>query len=174
MPFEAPSGRSSVSSARVDSPSADPHVQEVLRAACDELQVLLERRAEIMRRIGSIKQTMTGLANMFGEDILSDDTLDLLDRRSGGRRSGLTRVCRVVLMEAKTPLGIREVCEQIEHRIPTLLDHHKDPRSSVTTVLSRLVAYGEALTMADNGGRRVWQWVAEPQNSHDWQRWSKQ
>ena len=59
-----------------------------MRAACEELHLLLERRTEIMKRIGSIKQTMTGLANMFGEDILGDDTLDLLDRRSGGRRSG--------------------------------------------------------------------------------------
>ena len=52
----------------------DPHVQQVLRAACEELHLLLERRTEIMKRIGSIKQTMTGLANMFGEDILGDDT----------------------------------------------------------------------------------------------------
>jgi hypothetical protein len=167
----AESMNSSDNAARTAPSLPDPHVQQVLRAACEELHLLLERRTEIMKRIGSIKQTMTGLANMFGEDILGDDTLDLLDRRSGGRRSGLTRTCRVVLMEACRPMGMREVCDHIEAKIPTLLASHKDPKSSVTTVLSRLVAYGEAVSTIDLDGHRVWKWVAEPKVSHQEQHW---
>ncbi len=38
---------------------------------------------------------------------------------------------------------------------------HKDPTASVTTVLNRLVAYGEAVPSKDGQGRRAWQWVAD-------------
>ena len=43
-----------------------------------------------------------------------------------------------------------------------------DPASrspaSVTTVLNRLVEYGEARTLVRENGRRAWQWVADPDN----------
>ncbi len=55
-------------------------------------------------------------------------------------------------------LGAQEVCEQLQGRIPLVLLHHKDPAASVTTVLNRLVAYGEALKVHDENGRRAWQW----------------
>ena len=38
----------------------DLHVQEVIRSAERELRELLERRAELMKRIGTIKQTFQG------------------------------------------------------------------------------------------------------------------
>jgi hypothetical protein len=60
--------------------AADPHVQEVLKSAHEELRVLLKQRAEIMKRIGTVKQTIVGLANMFGEDVLNEELLDLIDR----------------------------------------------------------------------------------------------
>ncbi|MGZ4897354.1 MAG: hypothetical protein ACXV9O_12990, partial [Candidatus Angelobacter sp.] len=84
---------------------ADPHVQEVIRSAERELHELLERRAELMKRIGTIKQTLAGLANIFGDGVLSDQLLSLLDRKSASRQPGFTRACRVVLMDAKKPLG---------------------------------------------------------------------
>ena len=34
------------------------HVQEVVRQAHEELRQLLQQRAEVMRRIGTIKQTI--------------------------------------------------------------------------------------------------------------------
>jgi predicted transcriptional regulator len=68
----------------------------------------------------------------------------------------------MVLMEAGRPLAVREVCEQIQQRLPTLLLRHKDPLASVTTVLNRLVEYGEALSVVRENGRRAWQWVSEP------------
>ena len=142
-----------------------PHVQEVLRAAQDELRTLLQQRAEIMKRIGTVKQTIIGLANMFGDEVLSDDLLELVDRKSGGRQPGFTKAYRMVLMEAGHPLGAREVCEHIQRRLPPLLLRHKDPLASVTTVLNRLVEYGEAKAVVRENGRRAWTWVSEPADS---------
>src|SRR5437667_9751315 len=140
----------------------DQHVQEVIRTAHEELRQLMRQRAEIMKRIGTVKQTIVGLANLFGDSVLSDELLELVDRKSSGRQPGFTKACRMVLMEANQPLGAREVCEQIQQRIPPVLLRHKDPLASVTTVLNRLVEYGEAQTMVKENGRRAWQWVADP------------
>jgi hypothetical protein len=138
------------------------HVQEVIKAAHEELRQLMKQRAEIMKRIGTVKQTIVGLANLFGDDVLTDELLELVDRKSNGRQPGFTKACRMVLMESARPLGAREVCEQIQKRIPPVLLRHKDPLASVTTVLNRLVEYGEARTVIRENGRRAWQWVADP------------
>ena len=143
----------------------DAHVQEVVKAAQEELSLLLRQRAEVMKRIGTVKQTIVGLANLFGDGVLSEELLELVDRRSGGRQPGFTKACRMVLIEANRPLGAREVCQQIEKRLPPLLLRHKDPLASVTTVLNRLVDYGEARTLINENGRRAWQWVADPVES---------
>ena len=145
--------------------SGDPHVQEVMRAAHEELKQLLRQRADVMKRIGTVKQTIVGLANLFGDDVLSEELLELVDRKSSCRQPGFTKACRMVLMEADRPLGAREVCEHIQQRVPPVLLRHKDPLASVTTVLNRLVEYGEARTVIRENGRRAWQWVADPANS---------
>ena len=144
------------------SQAADPHVQEVIRSAERELHELLERRAELMKRIGTIKQTLAGLANIFGDGVLSDQLLTFLDRKSASRQPGFTRACRVVLMDAKKPLGARLVCQALQQRFPEVLERHKDPIASVTTVLNRLADYTEARCSLDASGRRVWKWIAEP------------
>lgn len=143
----------------------DVHIQEVLRSAQDELRSLLKQRAEIMKRIGTIKQTITGLANMFGDEILTDELLEMVDRKSSGRQPGFTKACRMVLMEAGRPLAAREMCEHLQQRVPSMLLRHKDPLASVTTVLNRLVDYGEARSLTNQNGRRVWQWVADAANA---------
>ncbi len=150
------------SSSRGVSGAGDPHVQEVLRSAHEELRSLLKQRGEIMKRIGTVKQTIVGLANMFGDEVLNEELLELVDRKSNGRQPGFTKACRMVLMEAGRPLGAREVCEHIQEKIPPVLLRHKDPLASVTTVLNRLVDYGEARTVVKENGRRAWQWVSEP------------
>jgi len=38
---------------------------------------------------------------------------------------------------------------------------HKDPLASVTTVLNRLVDYGEARSVPRESGRRGWEWIAD-------------
>src|SRR3989442_195355 len=138
-------------------PNSGPHAQGVGKAAHDEFRQLMRRRAEIMKRIGTVKQTTVGLANIFRDSVLSDELLELVDRKSSGRQPGFTKACRMVLMEANQPLGAREVCEQIQQRIPPVLLRHKDPLASVTTVLNRLVEYGEARTVVRGNGSRAWQ-----------------
>lgn len=142
-------------------PSADS-VREVVRSAERELQQLMRQRAEIMKRIGTIKQTLAGLANIFGDDLLDDELLELLDRKPARRRSGFTRACRLVLMNSDSPLCGRQMCEQIQQRFPDLHERHKNLHASVTTVLSRLVDYAEARTFLLEDGQRVWQWIAGP------------
>ncbi len=149
------------------SQAADLHVQEVIRSAERELQELLERRAELMKRIGSIKQTLAGLANIFGDGVLSDQLLTLLDRKPSSRQPGFTRACRWVLMDAKKPLGARLVCQALLQRFPEVLERHKDPIASVTTVLNRLADYTEARCSLDAHGRRAWEWIAERENRVD-------
>ena len=137
------------------------HVQEVVRQAHEELRQLLHQRAEVMRRIGTVKQTIAGLANLFGDNVLSEELLELVDRKSNGRQPGFTKACRMVLMEAGKPLSARDVCDQIQEKVPPMLARHKDPMASVTTVLNRLVDYGEAQPVVLGNGRRGWQWIAE-------------
>ena len=77
--------------------SSDPHVQEVVKAAHEELRLLMRQRADVMKRIGTVKQTIVGLANLFGDEVLSEELLELVDRKSGGRQPGFTKACRMVL-----------------------------------------------------------------------------
>lgn len=139
----------------------DIPVQQVVKAAHEELCQLLQQRAEIMKRIGTVKQTIAGLANLFGEEMLGEDLLELIDRKPNGRQPGFTKACRRVLMEMKRPMGAREVCLELERQAPAILSRHKDPLASVTTVLNRLVDYGEARSLSNDRGRRVWEWVSE-------------
>ena len=141
--------------------SVDLHVQEVVRSAEFELLELLQQRAELMKRIGSIKLTLVGLANMFGDSVLNERLLVLLDRSTARRRSGFTQSCRAVLMESPTHLTVREVCDRLLKKFPGLLEKHKKPSASVTTVLNRLVEYDEARPYLVEEKGRVWQWVAE-------------
>jgi hypothetical protein len=140
------------------------HVEQVVRQAHEELRQLLQQRAEVMRRIGTIKQTIAGLANLFGDDVLSDDLLELVDRKSCGRQPGFTKACRMVLMDAKRALTARDVCDCIHQKAAPMLARHKDPMASVTTVLNRLVAYGEATPVVLDNGRRAWKWVADSED----------
>jgi hypothetical protein len=142
--------------------NGDPHVQQVVKTAHEELRQLMHQRSEIMKRIGTLKQTISGLANLFGDEILGEDLLELVDRKTGGRQPGFTKACRMVLMEAGQPLAVREVCDRIQQRLPAVLLRHKDPLASVTTVLNRLVEYGEAESVIRDNGRRAWQWVSDP------------
>jgi len=138
------------------------HVEEVVKQAHHELRHLLQQRAEVMRRIGTVKQTIAGLANLFGDSVLSEELLELVDRKSNGRQPGFTKACRMVLMEAGRAMSARDVCEQIQLKMAPMLARHKDPMASVTTVLNRLVEYGEAQPVILGNGRRAWKWVAEP------------
>jgi hypothetical protein len=149
---------------RQDTPegaSALPHVQEVLRTAQEELSGLLRQREDIMRRIGKIKQMLSGMANLFGDSILYDELRVTLDGRPSDRRKGFTRACRQILMQSHTPLPLRYFIGELRRKFPDVAGRHKDLSASVTTVFHRLATYGEARWSEDERGGRVWEWVAE-------------
>jgi hypothetical protein len=136
-------------------------VCEVVRDAHRELRSLMQQRVELMQRIGSVKKTIAGLAVIFGEKESNEKLYALIQASSGTRKPGFTMACRTILIEADHAMTAREVRDQIFQRFPDLLAGHKDPVASVTTILNRLVNYGEAQRnrLADN--RRAWQWVTE-------------
>jgi hypothetical protein len=144
-----------------DLPVNDPSVLEVLRAARAELDQLLAQRAEITRRIGTTKQAIIGLAKLFGGSVLQNAVLELIDHRATNRQSGFTRACRYLLTESNRPMTSTEVCEGLRQKFPELAARHKDLSASVTTVMNRLVGYGEASISGSAHGRRTWTWVAE-------------
>jgi hypothetical protein len=137
------------------------HVQEVIRQAHGELRQLMQQRADVMKRIGTVKQTIAGLANLFGDEVLSEELMELVDRKSSGRQPGFTKACRMILMDAGRAMSARDICEYFQQKMPVLLARHKDPMASITTVLNRLVEYGEAQAVFLGNGRRAWLWVAE-------------
>jgi hypothetical protein len=138
------------------------NAKEVVRAAHAEMRELIRKRTEIMQRIGSVKRTIMGLAEVFGDSILGDAYLDLKSRQKGGEQRGFTRTCRVILMESAHPLTAREICEELKKRIDQIEVRHKDLLASVTTVLNRLAEYGEAQPVTLENGRRAWRWIVEP------------
>ena len=75
-----------------ESATRDPHVQQVVKAAHEELRQLMRQRSDIMKRIGTVKQTIIGLANLFGDEMLDDELLELVDRKSSGRQPGFTKL----------------------------------------------------------------------------------
>ena len=68
------------------------HVQEVIRQAHEELRQLMQQRAEIMKRIGTVKQTISGLANLFGDGVLSEELMELVDRKTAAASRALQRL----------------------------------------------------------------------------------
>src|SRR2546430_13822666 len=80
-------------------------VQQVVRAAHEELRQLMRQRADVMKRIGTVKQTIVGLANLFGDEILSEELLELVDRKSGGWRPRFTKNCTGAGGGANPPLA---------------------------------------------------------------------
>jgi len=114
-----------------------------------------------VKRIGTVKQTISGLANLFGDGVLSDELMELVDRKTNGRQPGFTKACRMILMESGRALSARDICEYFEQKLPAMLARHKDPLASVTTVLNRLVEYGEAEAVHTHTGKRAWRWVAD-------------
>src|SRR5258708_36840296 len=94
------------------------HVQEVVRQAHDELRQLLQQRSDVMRRIGTIKQTIAGLANLFGDAVLSDELLELVDRKRSERQPGFTKACRMILMDANRATSARDVSDRLQESSP--------------------------------------------------------
>jgi hypothetical protein len=144
-----------------DAESKALRVQEVLQQVQQELRQLLQQRASVVQRICTIKKTIVGLASLLEDDVLNSELRELVHGSAGTHKPGLTQACRVVLMKAGRAMGAREVRDQIQETAPTILTGHKDSMASVTTILTRLVTYGEAQVTVAANGKRVWRWAAE-------------
>jgi len=144
-------------------PPADSnrYVVDVMQRAEQELRHLIEERTEISKRIGMVKRTILGLAKLFGNGALDTVPMQFLDRRRGPRQPGITWACRRVLQEAQRPMGVHDVCHEVQRTTPSLLAHHKDPMASINTILTRLVEYGEATVAHGDQGQRAWLWVGQ-------------
>jgi len=71
----------------------------------------------------------------------------------------------VVILDYAMPVMDGATAARVFHeKMPELLARHKDPMASVTTVLNRLVEYGEAEAVMASG-RRAWRWVADVQTT---------
>ena len=132
----------------------------------DELRRLLVQRTEIMRRIGTAKKTINGLCTLFGNDVASEEVLQLVGGSIRGRQAGFTQACRTILMEADGALNAQEVRERILAGDPTLLNRQTDLLASITTILNRLVNYGEAVKVSNAKGR-AWRWSSEAATKPD-------
>src|SRR5262249_6941023 len=51
----------------------NPDLKHVLGQAKEELKGLLKLKGEVTKRIGTAKQTISGLANLFGNQVLDDE-----------------------------------------------------------------------------------------------------
>src|SRR3981081_3726112 len=111
----------------IDAQANNISAQQVVKAAHEELLQLMRQRAEVMKRIGTVKQTIAGLANLFGDGVLNDELLELMDPKSNGRQPGFTKACRMILMEARRAMSARDVCDYFHQKMPLVLARHKDP-----------------------------------------------
>jgi hypothetical protein len=162
MEFESASGDESSQGSLGNRDASD--FQGIVKVAHGELRRLCQQRAEITKRIGTIKQTIAGLCDLFGDAELSDDLRELVNGKTAARRRGITQACRQVLMDAGCPLTARNVCQQIQQRALLDLPNSKNLAATVTSVLTRLAQYGEARTVPRDKGPRVWVWVSGVEN----------
>jgi len=140
------------------------HATQVARAALLELDALMQQRAELVKRIGAVKQTLIGLTSIFDCSVEIDHPELLTPLGAGSQVTGLTDACRRVLMQADAPLLPHQVRDRLRFE-GLSLESHRDPVATVTTVLRRLGQYGEARAVTSPKGKRAWQWATtENQN----------
>lgn len=144
-----------VASAAVAAPRME--IEHIVKLAVGELQVLVAQRVTILRRLAILRRTLSGLAEMFGHDLLPDDVRGLIKLPAPRTRgSGLTEACRSALSTSTRPLTAREVVDTIRTKDAKAIQNHKDPVASVASILHRLGSYGEATTEVSQSGRRMW------------------
>lgn len=138
-------------------------IETLLKQLHSELERLLLQRAQTIQHIGIIKKTIVGLATLFGSHVLNEELRHLIGVEVPRRRPGLNQACRMALMNADESLSAHDVLDELRRQSPDLLIAHRDPLASVTTVLNRLVNYGEAQRVAVGHRGRLWQWrVSHP------------
>ena len=138
----------------------DAEGERLKRLIREELSQLLEQRAQIMRRIIILKQTLRGLTTLFGTTEADGDRLLGLNRKAHPK-TGLTEIYRLVLVESRRPLTPSEVVQKIhEGKHASVLGKQKNPEAIVNTILTRLVKYGEAKAVFNDADKRAYRCTA--------------
>lgn len=138
-------------------------LEVIIKRAAADLQDQYKKRTDASKRIAEIKRTISGLAQMCERPDLKAKLLELVDHPSSQRQMGLTRSCRIVLIEASAPMTSSEVADAVQ-RIYAPLSNSKDRSGTVNTILNRLVRQGEVQKGLDKHGRLVWQWSSKSTN----------
>lgn len=138
-------------------------VERVVGRIQQELQVLRTEHAAIARRISVIKNTVAGLAEVFGPGVVGQELQQILsvDRVTRRRARGLTDACRELLRESAGFVTLQQITAEIQQRHPSLLRHHRYPGTVIQMMLRRLVRYGEA-EVAGEAGLHSWRSAAVP------------
>ena len=133
-------------------------VEQVVGRIQRELQSLRSEHAAIAKRIGLIKNTIAGLAEVFGPGVVGQELQGLLTVEPIKRRRsrGLTDACRELLRESAGPQTLKQISARIQERFPALLTHHRYPTTIVQMMLRRLVMYGEVEEIDGLAGVRSW------------------
>jgi hypothetical protein len=144
-------------------PKNKTDLEQVVARIRLELLVLQQRQVALSKRISSIRNAVTGLAEIFGPELITAELRPLLcpplSRRSRPR-PGLTDVCRKSLRESSHPVTLPEILQIIRQQHPLVLANHKNPRVSVSVVLRRLVDYSQAEAILQPDGQRAWRWTS--------------
>jgi len=152
-PFSTEGNKPSLSAARI----SREEIQLILSVARKELLVLTEQRSSVMKRIASVRRTIVALTDMLETSPGLKEQGGLRNKaRKAMRQGGLTDACRMILRRSQCELTATEVVEKIQVSSPALFRNHKNPTSSVATILRRLESYGEAAPRVNRFGRRAW------------------
>jgi hypothetical protein len=133
---------------------AKESLHRILTDMAGELEALYTERKTVMKRIAAIKSAVASFVELSDDPGLAEEVARVLALPDRQRKNGLTQACRSILINSPVPLTAREVCDSASEHVK----HHQDPLASVTTILNRLVEYGEAQIVDDTEANRYrWQ-----------------
>jgi hypothetical protein len=124
----------------------------------EEMSSLQKQLKQVEEEISAVKNTLYGLSVIFGEEVFSQQVLQTIRPKHGGKVRGLTATCQAVLVKTSHPCSVSAVCNLVRAVNPLLLIHHRNPRASVMTVLRNFAKRGQAVRGTENG-RSVWRWA---------------
>lgn len=131
------------------------HADEVAGAAREQLNRLLLQRAELTKRIGTLKRTLAGLASLFGSPAPPNPRFALPDGKTCALSpTSLIDACRMALIHAGPPLRAHQVRDKLRFQ-GSLLENHRDPVATISTILGRLCQYGEARSAYSRTGNEA-------------------
>lgn|SRR5262249_61256120 len=123
------------------------------KAAEHELRGLLRHRAQVNRRIATLRKT---IRVTMGVDVPRSAQTSAAIHLSPRKREGITRACRTVLEQANTPLTVLQIAQRVRFSHAHTASRQRDLLASISAVLRSLLASGEANNTFDDDGSRTW------------------